>query len=905
MGSLNTITGAQGEQLQALTTQFAKSNVSMDAFRTIFAGFNLTADEGAGLMDRLTVAGEAFDVNLGTVASKLGRYKGELDELGLSMDQQIALALHATNEGRSLRDVVKELEAGTGDWRAKVNETVPALEGSAGATERAYEAGRTWRDVLGETTERLKAQVAPYGDIAAGMGSVVTAVTAMGGVSKIMTVVGTAARGMWRGLMGPFGLVLAGIAALGGAWALWGDQILDFIRGPWNGFVSAIEGGLEWLAPFASKIGIDLPTNLDSFKIGIEDATGATDNARPSFADLAAQVDAAGAESETATPKVGTVTAAIDAAGRAAETTADKFERLKIDGIRSFDDLSSTAQAVIQNRMVREMSGIAGAGGLDVSAAFAAGFLGDGPGGMMTALPAGAVGALERMHGAALPKFADSGLAQGGAFVKAFEGYGGSISDTLIRALEGGGGFLGGIASLGVQAGQRLTGALSDAVGGALSGVTGKVGGSLGGLLNGALGVALPMIGPALGAAASWIGGKLFGLFKKPSEAEKAARESFASFQAMTADALAENATYHDVYNAHIRDGWDHNLAQTLAAFATIGMENGKTYDQAVADYTRYQDAVGSGNTALMRQLEAEYGGMLQANTEAAAAAAEQQRALLEQTYSAAVSAYDRAKQAGIDAYDSVYLKAIEAGLGEEAATAKATAAQLAARDEILSAEGEKFARLAAFEAALEAHRTGNADSAAEAARRAAEETRAAWDTAMGAVEAADQAATDAMQGNAETTKGEWQAMTDDMAEKFEAMTAKVATDSEAALDAVIDDIDRLPDEITIPVHYDGRQTGDHSPGGEGEGFQFGTRQGGSFGYGDFGAGTGIVGHGREAIVPRGGVGDLAADIARALGGAGSQNITLHATFITPQGDRIASETITNLPRQAGRLRLR
>ena len=140
----------------------------------------------------------------------------------------------------------------------------------------------------------------------------------------------------------------------------------------------------------------------------------------------------------------------------------------------------------------------------------------------------------------------------------------------------------------------------------------------------------------------------------------------------------------------------------------------------------------------------------------AAEAAAERMRAAAEKAaaeikaywdgvYSATISAFDQAKAAGVAAYDEIFLAAIESGAGQEEAVAKATAAQEAASEKILAAEGEKFARLAAFEAALDAIRSGNAEGAADAAALAAAQTRAAWETAMDAVKVADQAAGDAM----------------------------------------------------------------------------------------------------------------------------------------------------------------
>ena len=113
--------------------------------------------------------------------------------------------------------------------------------------------------------------------------------------------------------------------------------------------------------------------------------------------------------------------------------------------------------------------------------------------------------------------------------------------------------------------------------------------------------------------------------------------------------------------------------------------------------------------------------------------------------YNGAVSGYDRAQAAGVAAYDEIFLAAIESGLGQEEAIAAATAAQEEATAKTLAAEGEKFIRLAAFEAALHEIRNGNAAGAADAAVQAAADTRAAWETAMDAVTLADQAAGDSM----------------------------------------------------------------------------------------------------------------------------------------------------------------
>ena len=131
--------------------------------------------------------------------------------------------------------------------------------------------------------------------------------------------------------------------------------------------------------------------------------------------------------------------------------------------------------------------------------------------------------------------------------------------------------------------------------------------------------------------------------------------------------------------------------------------------------------------------------------TRVAEEAARVQEEYWDNVYGAAINAYDRAASAGVSAYDKIFVAALESGAGQEEAVAKATAAQLAASEKILADEGEKFARIAAFEAALEARRSGNAEGAAQAARIAARDTRIAWKEAMAAVAEADKITTDTM----------------------------------------------------------------------------------------------------------------------------------------------------------------
>ena len=172
-----------------------------------------------------------------------------------------------------------------------------------------------------------------------------------------------------------------------------------------------------------------------------------------------------------------------------------------------------------------------------------------------------------------------------GAFSTAFEGFGGSISGTLARALEGGGGFLGAVGSLGTQAGERLGGALSEELGTRLSGLTEGMSGKLGGMLNGAIGMAMPLIGPALGAAATWIGKKLFGVFSKPSEAEKAARQSAADFVTTSKAELSPGGKFK--VGELVTQGWSRFARTIRVTFGEYATAAGLTNDEAHAHYAQ------------------------------------------------------------------------------------------------------------------------------------------------------------------------------------------------------------------------------------------------------------------------------------------------------------------------------
>ena len=116
--------------------------------------------------------------------------------------------------------------------------------------------------------------------------------------------------------------------------------------------------------------------------------------------------------------------------------------------------------------------------------------------------------------------------------------------------------------------------------------------------------------GPALIAGVGKLASKAWDALKNifgPSKAELAAREMFAGFHAGAVAELGKTQQFADEVQVAINAGWDRTLAETRAGFIIMGTDMGKTYDEAFADYGRYEKAVRDGNTSLMAQIEAEY----------------------------------------------------------------------------------------------------------------------------------------------------------------------------------------------------------------------------------------------------------------------------------------------------------
>ena len=167
----------------------------------------------------------------------------------------------------------------------------------------------------------------------------------------------------------------------------------------------------------------------------------------------------------------------------------------------------------------------------------------------------------------------------------------------------------------------KLTGILGGGAGG--SGIMGFFNETLGGVsgilsqfLNGdwkstlgsMVSMGLNTLVPGLGTIANQAFDafkKVFDWFKKPSETEIAARETWASIESTVVDTLRGTQEFSNEVDRAMADGWDQSTAEMRAAFVLLGQQAGQTYDESFESYAAYEQAVRDGDVELAEQMMA------------------------------------------------------------------------------------------------------------------------------------------------------------------------------------------------------------------------------------------------------------------------------------------------------------
>ena len=442
---------------------------------------------------------------------------------------------------------------------------------------------------------------------------------------------------------------------------------------------------------------------------------------------------------------------------------------------------------------------------------------------------------------------------------------------------------------------------------GAMQEIAWQVGGAFAGVVD-----AVSNVGYAL-AKGDWLGAAVAGITSVwdaikgiggPSAAEEAGRTAATDWLSGLRSGLS-----HDQLQEAVDSGWaDVDLAASWIGMRDAALQAGLSIEQAEDYWNRLQAAIRQGPEAVQR-VRLEFDGLV-ADSKAAADA---QKAFWDGIYSSAVGAYQGAKDAGKAAYQETqdahqaYLDAVKAGddrraaeivrqhgdwvRTKEGAVAHGLAVEAEARAATLKAEGEKLARMAAFEAALHEIRNGNAEGAAEAARQAALDTTLAWETALGVVQDADDTAEEAMKNNAAAVAKAKEAAADRAVNAATRTANHEIDEAGRARTGINNELDQIQDrEVRIRYERTGIPPGG---GGEGEGEGFSAQGGGVF-HGPA-SGYPVTLHGTETVVP--------GAHPSLVSGRGAPQIVVNVSGADVLDSRRFSDRVVDAVMEGGRLR--
>ena len=402
--------------------------------------------------------------------------------------------------------------------------------------------------------------------------------------------------------LNPIGLVIAAVGALVAVYLIWSDEINAFLRGAWNGFLGAVEGGIDLLRPLASVIGIELPENLDSYKFATDDAAGSTTSAT---AEIAALKDEASA---TAPVLSGTLAPAV-------VVVKDEIEAFDLATVSLRTQLQQAAPEI------KNIGDLLEASGLQAGAAVVPwGFFADEtsvkvPNAMdivmdsIMKVPPTAEEVAQQLRVIA-PTWGQ-GLVDGLKTVWNPT----NVSATLSHAFTSGGGFLDAAKALGAQAG----GVLMDKVGTALSAM-----GPWGQVAAQALPLAI-LLGKKI-----WSG--ITSAFGGPSEEVQAARGDLDEFAGDVEARVGQTASSTERLQDFLAQGWEREPRARGDVLSGPGASpSGQELHRPADHFTEYQEAMEAGNAELMAELEQQALDWNVVN----AAAAEEQAAAWAETYTA------------------------------------------------------------------------------------------------------------------------------------------------------------------------------------------------------------------------------------------------------------------------------
>ena len=156
IADLNTHLGLEGEELRMVSERALQAKVDTNLFGDVASQMGLDAEGAARLLDDLVTASQNTGVGVDAMTQGIGRNAARWTEAGGDMGDLTALVVNLSDKfGPSglrgaMSEVFEEVDKGVIPTVASLTEQ---LGDTTGATERTYEAGKTWRDTLRETKD--------------------------------------------------------------------------------------------------------------------------------------------------------------------------------------------------------------------------------------------------------------------------------------------------------------------------------------------------------------------------------------------------------------------------------------------------------------------------------------------------------------------------------------------------------------------------------------------------------------------------------------------------------------------------------------------------------------------------------------------------------------------------------
>ena len=157
VGELNTrldLTGAELQKATYMIGQFADitgtdAEQAVVSVNDVMKNWGVSTNEMGSLLDKLTVAGQKSGISVTELASSLSEQKGVLNEMGLSLDESIALLANFEKNGIKSSKVMAGFTMATTKWS---KEGITAREGFERLTDSIKNA-RTSTEAIAEASE--------------------------------------------------------------------------------------------------------------------------------------------------------------------------------------------------------------------------------------------------------------------------------------------------------------------------------------------------------------------------------------------------------------------------------------------------------------------------------------------------------------------------------------------------------------------------------------------------------------------------------------------------------------------------------------------------------------------------------------------------------------------------------